>query len=159
VYEKEFSMPSHQPSTQSVYAVRQYLEREFPGQVRHTGWEQDVEAHVFEIAHERGHHQVLVSEGVLRSHRDIAAELRESELVDYLQEARAQKRRFLVRKEDGAVRIRSAALMGRITRVSISGRVLRIVTGSKAHSRKTLPYPNISEPSPRDDTPPPHAQA
>jgi hypothetical protein len=104
-------MSNHHPSTQPVYAVRQYLERAFPGQVRHTGWEQDVESHVFEIAHERGHHQVLVAEGFLRANRDVEAELRESELVDYLQEARAQKRRFLVRKEDGAVRIRSTALM------------------------------------------------
>jgi hypothetical protein len=104
-------MPSHQPSTQPVYAIRQYLERAFPGQVRHTGWEPDTKSHVFEIAHERGHHQVLVAEGVLRSNRDTAAELRESELVDYLHEARAQKRRFLVRKEEGAVRIRSTTLM------------------------------------------------
>jgi len=103
-------MPNHQPSTQPVYAVRQYLEREFPGQVRHTGWEQHLEAHVFEIAHERGHHQVLVAEGVLRSNRDAAAELRESELVDYVHEARGQQRRFLVRKEEGTVRIRSTAL-------------------------------------------------
>jgi hypothetical protein len=103
-------MRNHQPLTQTVSAIRQYLEREFPGQVRHTGWEQHAEAHVFEIAHERGHHQVLVSEGVLESNRDAAAALRESELVDYLHEARAQKRRFLVRKEGGAVRIRSTAL-------------------------------------------------
>src|SRR5687768_4763413 len=105
--EKESSMRNHQPSTQPVYAIRQYLEREFPGQVRHTGWEQHAEAHVFEIAHERGHHQVLVTEGVLESNRDAGAELRESELVDYLHEARAQKRRFVVRKEEGTVRIRS----------------------------------------------------
>jgi hypothetical protein len=52
----------------------------------------------------------LVSAGVLESNRDAAAELRESELVDYVHEARAQRRRFLVRKEDGAVRIRSTAL-------------------------------------------------
>jgi hypothetical protein len=103
-------MASHQPSTQPVYAIRQYLEREFPGRVRHTGWESDTQSHVFEITHERGHHQVWVAEGVLRSNRDAAAELRESELVDYLQEARAQKRRFLVRQEDGTVRIRSTAL-------------------------------------------------
>ena len=103
-------MPNHQPSTPPVSAIRQYLERAFPGQVRHTGWEQHAEAHVFEIAHERGHHQVLVSKGVLESNRDPAAELRESELVDYLHEARAQRRRFLVRKEDGMVRIRSTAL-------------------------------------------------
>jgi hypothetical protein len=103
-------MPRRHPSTQPVYAIRQYLEWAFPGQVRHTGWEQQFEAHVFEIAHERGHHQVLVSAGVLESNRDAAAELRESELVDYVHEARAQRRRFLVRKEDGAVRIRSTAL-------------------------------------------------
>jgi hypothetical protein len=52
----------------------------------------------------------LVAEGVLESNRDAAAELRESELADYLHEARAQRRRFLVRKEEGTVRIRSTAL-------------------------------------------------
>jgi hypothetical protein len=104
-------MPNHQPSTQPVYAIRRYLEREFPGQVRHTGWEPDIQSHVFEITHERGHHQVLVAKGVLQSNRDVAAELRESELIDYLHEARTQQRRFLVRKEEGAVRIRSTALM------------------------------------------------
>ena len=104
-------MTNHQPSTQPVYAIRQYLEREFPGQVQHTGWEPDTQSHVFEITHERGRHQVLVTEGVLRSNRDAAAELRESELVDYLHEARTQQRRFLVRKEGGAVRIRSTTLM------------------------------------------------
>jgi len=103
-------MPNHQPSTQPVYAVRQYLEREFPGQVRHTGWESDIQSHVFEITHERGHHQVLVAEGVLRSNRDAAAELRESELADYVHEARGQQRRFVVRKEEGTVRIRSTGL-------------------------------------------------
>ena len=79
--------------------------------MRHTGWESDTQSHVFEIAHERGHHQVLVAERFLRANRDVEAELRESELVDYLHEARAQRRRFLVRKEGGAVRIRSTALM------------------------------------------------
>ena len=49
-------MPNHQPSTQPVYAIRPYLEREFPGQVRHTGWEPDTQSHVFEIAYERGRH-------------------------------------------------------------------------------------------------------
>ena len=103
-------MPSRQPTPPPVYAIRQYLEREFPGQVRHTGWEPDTKSHVFEITHERGHHQVLVAEGVLESNRDAAAELRESELVDYVHEARTQKRRFLVRKEEGTVRIRSTTL-------------------------------------------------
>ena len=103
-------MPRRHPSTQPVYAIRQYLERAFPGQVRHTGWASDSQSHVFEIAHERGHHQILVAEGFLRANRDAAAELRESELVDYVHEARAQRRRFFVRKEDGAVRIRSTAL-------------------------------------------------
>jgi len=104
-------MPRRHPSPQPVDAIRQYFEREFPGQVRHTGWEPDTQSHVFEIAHETGHHQVLVAEGVLESNRDAATELRESELADYLHEARGQQRRFLVRKEEGAVRIRSSALM------------------------------------------------
>ena len=103
-------MPDRQPSTQPVYAIRRYLERAFPGQVRHTGWEQHAEAHVFEIAYETGHHQILVAEEFLQSNHDVEAELRESELADYLHEARAQKRRFLVKKEGGTVRIRSTTL-------------------------------------------------
>jgi len=104
-------MPRRQPLSPPVCSIRQYLEREFPGQVRHTGWEQGLKSHVFEIAHETGHHQVLVPEGLLQSNRDIEAELRESELVDYLHEARTQKRRFLVRQDGSTVRIRSTALM------------------------------------------------
>ena len=79
--------------------------------MRHTGWEQGLKSHVFEIAHETGHHQVLVPEGFLQSNCDIEAELRESELVDYLHEARTQKRHFLVQQDGRTVRIRSTALM------------------------------------------------
>jgi DNA invertase Pin-like site-specific DNA recombinase len=42
----------------------------------------------------------LVAEGFLRANRDVETELRESELADYLHEARAQRRRFLVRKQE-----------------------------------------------------------
>jgi hypothetical protein len=41
-------MPRRQSLSQPVYAMRQYLEREFPGQVRHTGWEQGLKSHVFQ---------------------------------------------------------------------------------------------------------------
>jgi len=97
-----------QPSPQPVDAVQQYLEREFPDQVRHAGWEPELQSHVFEIAHEGGdHHQVLIGEDVVQSNRDAVGELRESELVEYLREARGQTRRFHVRKEEGAVHVRS----------------------------------------------------
>jgi hypothetical protein len=104
-------MPEQQPSPQPVYAIRQYLEREFPDQVRHAGWEPELKSHVFEITHETGsYHQVLIGEGVAQSNRDAVGDLRESELVDYLREARAQTRRFHVRKEGGAVHVRSTRL-------------------------------------------------
>ena len=41
-----------QPLTHPVYAMRRYLEPEFPGQAQPAGWEQHAEAHVFEIARE-----------------------------------------------------------------------------------------------------------
>jgi hypothetical protein len=47
-------MPRRHPATQPVYAMRQYLEREFPGQVRHTGWASDSQSHVFEGLGGRG---------------------------------------------------------------------------------------------------------
>lgn len=98
------------PSETQVEAIRQYLEREFPGQVRHTWWDEATMALVLEVAHETGCHHVIVDTGFLRAYQDAIASLRTSELTDYMREARAQKRCFRVSEEDGEVHIRSTAL-------------------------------------------------
>ena len=79
--------------------------------MRHTGCEPELQSYVSEIAHKMGiHHQVLIGEGVVRSNRNAVGELSESELVEYLREARAQKRRFHVGKEGGAAHVQSTRL-------------------------------------------------
>jgi hypothetical protein len=90
--------------------IRQYLEWEFPGQVRDTWWDEDTRAPVFEVVHETGCHHVIVEMGFIRACQDAAAFLRTSELADYMREARAQARRFLVLEERGEVHIRSTPL-------------------------------------------------
>ena len=94
----------------SLDVIRAYLEREFPGHVRHSWWDQEALAHVFEVSHETVRHHVLVPAGLLETCGDVMASLRVSELADYMREARGQERRFVVRKEGGTVRIRSTAL-------------------------------------------------
>lgn len=100
---------SHPIETQ-IGDIQQYLEWEFPGQVQGTWWDEDARAPVFEVAHETGRHHVIVDVGFLHSCRDAVASLRASELADYMREARAQQRRFLILEEGGAVRIRSTSL-------------------------------------------------
>ena len=100
---------SHPIETQ-VEAIRQYLEREFPGQVRHTWWDEATMAPVFEVAHETGCHHVIVDMEFFQAYQDVIAGLRTSELTDYMREARSQKRRFRVCEEGGEVHIRSTAL-------------------------------------------------
>jgi hypothetical protein len=94
----------------SLDAIRAYLEREFPGRVRHSWWDQAALAHVFEVSHETVRHHVCVPAGLVETCGDVTACLRASELADYMREARRQDRRFIVRKEGGTVRIRSTAL-------------------------------------------------
>jgi hypothetical protein len=100
---------SHPIETQ-IGEIRQYLEWEFPGQVRNTWWDEDVRAPVFEVVHETGCHHVIVDPGFIRACQDAAASLRASELSDYMREARAQARCFLVLEESGEVHIRSTPL-------------------------------------------------
>lgn len=100
---------SHPPEPQ-IAAVRQYLEREFPGQVRHTWWDEATGAPVFEVAHETARHHVLVERDFLHTCQDANASLHATELADYMRETRAQARRFLVLEEGGEVHIRSTAL-------------------------------------------------
>jgi hypothetical protein len=52
----------------------------------------------------------MVDRDFIRTRRDAVASLRASELTDYMREARAQKRRFLVLEEGGELRIRSTLL-------------------------------------------------
>jgi predicted metalloprotease len=98
------------PIETQIGEIRQYLEWEFPGQVRDTWWDEDARAPVFEVVHETGRHHVIVEMGFIRACQDAVAFLRTSELADYMREARAQTRRFLVLEERGEVHIRSTAL-------------------------------------------------
>ncbi len=100
---------SHPLETQ-IGEIRQYLEWEFPGQVRNTWWDQDSRAPVFEVVHETGCHHVIVDTDFIQARQDAAASLRTSELADYMREARAQERRFLVLEESGEVHMRSTPL-------------------------------------------------
>ena len=90
--------------------IRQYFEWEFPGKVRDAWWDEDARAPVFEVVHETGCHHVIVEMSFIRACQDAVAFLRTSELADYMREARAQARRFLVLKERGEVHIRSTPL-------------------------------------------------
>ena len=98
------------PIETQISDIRQYLEWEFPGQVRHTWWDEDARAPIFEVAHETARHHVIVEREFLQACQDAVASLRDSELADYMRETRAQERRFRVREEEGEVHIRSTAL-------------------------------------------------
>ena len=98
------------PIETQIGEIRQYLEWEFPGQVRDTWWDEDTRAPVFEVVHETKCHHVIVDMGFIRAYQDAVAFLRTSELADYMREARAQERRFVVLAESGEVHIRSTAL-------------------------------------------------
>ena len=90
--------------------VQHYLELEFPGQVRESQWDEGSGIQVFEIVHENALHRVEMPAAFFKDCPDCAAALQRSELVDYMREARTQERRFCVVWEDGATRVRSAAL-------------------------------------------------
>jgi hypothetical protein len=72
------------------------------------GW--GARAPVFEVAHETGRHHVNVEMGFILTCRDAVASLRVSELADYVHEARAQERCFLVLEEEGELHIRFTSL-------------------------------------------------
>jgi len=98
------------PMNAHIGGMRQYVEWEFPGEVRDTWWDEDTRAPVFEVVHETKCHHVIVDMGFIRAYQDAVAFLRTSELADYMREARAQERRFLVLEERGEVHIRSTSL-------------------------------------------------
>jgi predicted metalloprotease len=98
------------PIETQIGDIRQYLEWEFPGQVREAWWDENARAPVFEVVHETGCHHVIVEMGFIRACQDAVASLRTSELAEYMREARAQERRFRVLEAGGAVHIRSTPL-------------------------------------------------
>jgi len=98
------------PSETQIGDIQQYLEREFPGQVRHAWWDEDARGPSFEVAHQTACHHVIVDMGFLQVCRDAVASLRDSELADYMRETQTQERRFLVLEEGGTVHIRSTSL-------------------------------------------------
>ena len=98
------------PIETQIGEIRQYLEWEFPGQVRDTWWDEDARAPVFEVVYETGCHHVMVEMGFILACQDAVAFLRTSELADYIREARTQERRFLVLEERGEIHIRSTPL-------------------------------------------------
>jgi hypothetical protein len=98
------------PIETQIAHILQYLEWEFPGQVQHTWCDAASGAPVFEVAHESGRHHVIVDVRFIQTSRDTVASLRATELAEYMREARAQERRFIVLEEGGEVRIRSTSL-------------------------------------------------
>ena len=98
------------PIETQIGEIRQYLEREFPGQVRDPWWDEDARAPVFEVIHETGCHHIIVDMGFIRTCENAVASLRASDLADYMREARTQERRFLILDEGGELHIRSTPL-------------------------------------------------
>lgn len=78
--------------------------------VQHCWWDQEALALVFEAAYETARHYVLVPAGFIETCDDGVTSLRVSELVDDIDEARGQDRRFVVLEKRGAVRERSMQL-------------------------------------------------
>jgi hypothetical protein len=107
---KESSMQRERTTDTQVDIIHHYLEREFPGQVNHTWWDDHAHGPVFEMAHGPVRHQIAVASAFLEACPDYTDSLRSSELVDYIREARAQDRRFLILWQGDAVRIRSKPL-------------------------------------------------
>jgi hypothetical protein len=93
-----------------VDVIHHYLEREFPGQVNHAWWNVRTHGPVFEIAHGLVRHQIEVTSAFLEGCPDCTDRLRNSELVDYIREARAQDRRFLILWQGDEVHVRSKPL-------------------------------------------------
>lgn len=103
-------MPRERTTEAQVDVIHHYLEREFPGQVNNTWGHSQSTGPVFEITHETVRHHIEVALAFLEDCPNWLDNLRHSELVDYIHEARTQNRRFLIRWQGGEVRIRSKPL-------------------------------------------------
>lgn len=96
---------SRQPSTTArLTAVQSYLEEEFPGHV------EAARENVIVVSHDGIRHHVVLQPTFLHLCPDYTSAIRESELADYMREARSQERRFLVIWAEHDTRIRSAPL-------------------------------------------------
>jgi hypothetical protein len=84
--------------------VQSYLEEEFPGQV------EEAQGNEFIISHDGIRHRVVLQPAFLQLCPDYMRAIRESELTDYMREARSQARRFLVIWHERDTRIRSTPL-------------------------------------------------
>jgi hypothetical protein len=60
-------------------AVHHYLDRAFPNQVLHTGWDADTEGPAFEIVDNQVRHQVVINATFLKKCPDHADALRHSD--------------------------------------------------------------------------------
>jgi hypothetical protein len=89
-----------------IGAVQKYLEHEFPGQVQVTGWDAHNSRQIFAVAQGPIQHQVEVASTFLQDCPDCTTGLRYSELAEYIREAQAQARRFIVMWQKREVRIR-----------------------------------------------------
>ncbi len=97
-------MPNHPSTTAHLTAVESYLEEEFPGRV------EAAKENVFIISHHAIRHHVVLEPTFLQQCPDYTRALRETDLADYMREARSQARRFLVIWHEHATRIRSTPL-------------------------------------------------
>ncbi len=103
-------MSTNRPTKTRINTVLHYLQQEFPGHVRGTRWERRTGMQMFEVFHETTVHRVDMPAAFFEDCPDCADALRDSELVDYMREAKTQARRFSVMWERGMVRIRSTPL-------------------------------------------------
>ena len=101
---------SHPIKEKQTETVQHYLEREFPGQVRNRRWDRHTSMQMFEVVHETTVHCVEMPAAFFEGCPDSAAALRDSELTDYMREARNQMRCFSVVWENNEVRVRSTPL-------------------------------------------------
>lgn len=85
---------SHLIKAKPIDTVQRYLEREFPGQVHNPQWHRQTSIQMFEIVHDTTVHRVEMPAAFFEDCPDDAAALRDSELTDYIREARAQTRCF-----------------------------------------------------------------
>lgn len=92
--------------TPRLKAVQSYLETEFPGNVE-TGSE-----NVMVVSQGGMRHHIVLEPTFLKQCPDYVSAIRDSELVDYVLEARSQGtgRRFLVRWEAHKTCIRSSSM-------------------------------------------------
>jgi hypothetical protein len=97
-------MPNHPSTNARLTAVQSYLEEEFPGHV------EAARANVIVVSHDGIRHHVVLQPSFLHLCPDYRRAIRESELADYIREARLQARRFLVIWEERDTRIRSTSL-------------------------------------------------